>query len=134
MLDRDVLGGVHRIGEYFVNWYVIEEDGCLTVVDAGLPASWRSLLEVLRRIGRAPGDIEALVLTHAHFDHIGFAERARAKLGIPVWVHDNDAPLTRRPWLYMTERSHLSYLSRKNLPIVTTMARAGRRVWDLSAR
>jgi glyoxylase-like metal-dependent hydrolase (beta-lactamase superfamily II) len=125
MLDRDVVAGVHRISEYFVNWYLIEEDGYLTVVDAGLPASWRSLLEALRMIGRAPGDVEALVLTHAHFDHIGFAERARAELGIPVWVHENDAPLTRRPWLYMTERSPLSYLSRKNLPIVTSMIGAG---------
>jgi glyoxylase-like metal-dependent hydrolase (beta-lactamase superfamily II) len=95
------------------------------VVDAGLPASWRSLLEALRGIGRDPGDVEAIVLTHAHFDHIGFAERARAELGVPVWVHENDAPLTRRPWLYMTERSPLLYLSRKNVPIVSSMVGAG---------
>jgi glyoxylase-like metal-dependent hydrolase (beta-lactamase superfamily II) len=125
MLERDVVGGVHRIGEYFVNWYLIEEGGRLTVVDAGLPASWRTLLDALRRIGRVPADVEALVLTHAHFDHIGFAERARAELGVPVWVHENDAPLTHRPWLYMTERSPLAYLSRKNLPIVSSMVRAG---------
>ena len=80
MLDRDVVGGVHRIGEYFVNWYLIEEGGRLTVVDAGLPASWRSLSDALQRIGRVPGDVEALVLTHAHFDHIGFAERTLASL------------------------------------------------------
>jgi glyoxylase-like metal-dependent hydrolase (beta-lactamase superfamily II) len=125
MLDRDIVDGVHRISEYFVNWYLVEEDGHLTVVDAGLPASWQSLQDGLNAIGRAPGDIEALVLTHAHFDHIGFAERARAELGVPVWVHENDAPLTKRPWLYMTERSPLAYLSRKNLPIVTSMIRAG---------
>jgi glyoxylase-like metal-dependent hydrolase (beta-lactamase superfamily II) len=110
MLYRDVADGVHRIGEYFVNWYLVEENGHLALIDAGLPASWRSLLGALNAIGRAPGDIEALVLTHAHFDHIGFAKRARAELGIPVWVHENDAPLTHRPWLYMTERSPLSYL------------------------
>src|SRR5215216_2660591 len=125
MLHRDVADGVHRIGEHFVNWYLIEEGGRLTVVDAGLPASWRSLLEALQRIGRTPGDLEALVLTHAHFDHIGFAERARAELGVPVWVHENDASLTRRPWLYMTERSPLYYLSRKNLPVVSSMVGAG---------
>ncbi len=125
MLHRDVADGVHRIGEHFVNWYLVEENGRLTVVDAGLPASWASLLAALEGIGRAPGDIEALVLTHAHFDHIGFAERARAEFGVPVWVHENDVPLTRRPWLYMTERSPLSYLSRKNLPIVSSLVRAG---------
>jgi glyoxylase-like metal-dependent hydrolase (beta-lactamase superfamily II) len=125
MLERNVVEGVHRIGEYFVNWYLVEEGGRLTVIDAGLPASWRSLLEALRGIGRDPGDVEALVLTHAHFDHIGFAERARAELGVPVWVHENDAPLTRRPWLYMTERSPLLYLGRKNVPIVSSMVGAG---------
>lgn len=76
MLYRDVADGVHRIGEHFVNWYLVEENGYLTLVDAGLPASWRSLLEALNAIGRSPRDIEAIVLTHAHFDHIGFAERA----------------------------------------------------------
>jgi glyoxylase-like metal-dependent hydrolase (beta-lactamase superfamily II) len=125
MLHRDVADGVHRLGEHFVNWYLIEESGRLTVVDAGLPASWRSLLEALNAIGRAPGDVEALVLTHAHFDHIGFAERARVELGIPVWVHENDASLTRRPWLYMSERSPLPYLGRKTLPIVASFIRAG---------
>jgi len=125
LLHRDVAEGVHRIGEHFVNWYLVEEGGRLTVVDAGLPASWNSLLEALGEIGRTPRDVEALVLTHAHFDHIGFAERARGELGIPVWVHENDVPLTKRPWLYMTERSPLSYLSRKNLPIVLSLIRAG---------
>jgi glyoxylase-like metal-dependent hydrolase (beta-lactamase superfamily II) len=125
MLHRDVADGVHRIGEHFLNWYLIEEGGRLTVVDAGLPASWRSLFEALDGIGRTSDDVEALVLTHAHFDHIGFAERARGELGVPVWVHENDAPLTRRPWLYMTERSPLSYLSRSNLPIVSSFIQAG---------
>src|SRR3712207_4972030 len=97
MLHRDITEGVHRIGEHFLNWYLIEDGGQLTVIDAGLPASWRSLLQALNAIGHTPDDIEALVLTHAHFDHIGFAERARAELGIPVWVHENDAPLTKRP-------------------------------------
>jgi glyoxylase-like metal-dependent hydrolase (beta-lactamase superfamily II) len=125
MLYRDVADGVHRIGEPFVNWYLIEENGHLTLVDAGLPSSWRSLLEALNGIGRTPRDIEALVLTHAHFDHIGFAERARVELGIPVWVHENDASLTKRPWLYMSERSPLAYLGRKTLPIAYSFIRAG---------
>ena len=125
MLHRDVAEGVHRIGEHFVNWYLIEEDGRITIVDAGLPASWQSLLWALERLGRSTGDVEALVLTHAHFDHIGFAERARAELGVPVWVHENDEPLTRRPWLYMSERSPFSYLGPRTLPIVGSFVRAG---------
>lgn len=126
MLERNVAEGVHRIGEAFVNWYLVEEDGRLTVVDAGLPSSWHSLHSALNELGRSPDDIEALVLTHAHFDHIGFAERARSELGIPVWVHDNDVPLTRHPWSYLRDRSPLRYLTRPGLREATVaFLRAG---------
>jgi glyoxylase-like metal-dependent hydrolase (beta-lactamase superfamily II) len=33
------------------------------------------------------------VLTHAHADHVGFAEQRRRKLDIPVYVHRDDAEL-----------------------------------------
>lgn len=125
MFYRDVAEGVHRIGEHYVNWYLVEEAGRITVIDAGLPASWDSLLNALREIGRSPSEIAALVLTHAHFDHIGFAERARVELGVPVWVHENDASLSKRPWLYMSERSPLLYLGPKTLPIMSSFVRAG---------
>jgi glyoxylase-like metal-dependent hydrolase (beta-lactamase superfamily II) len=41
--------------------------------------------------------VEAVVLTHGHFDHLGFAERARCEVGVPVYVPDGDVELTRRP-------------------------------------
>jgi glyoxylase-like metal-dependent hydrolase (beta-lactamase superfamily II) len=54
-----------------------------------------------RRAHRAGGGlVAAVVLTHAHFDHMGFAERARRELGVPLYVHENDAPLTRHPLRY----------------------------------
>src|SRR5947208_2969565 len=104
MLERDVVPGIHRIEDCFTNWYLVEDDGGITIVDAGVPSSWESLQGALRELGRAPGDVRALVLTHAHFDHVGFAERARRELRIPVYVHENDAPLTMHPWRYDHER------------------------------
>ena len=125
MFHRDVAEGVHRIGEHCLNFYLIEEGGHITIVDAGLPASWGSLLEALSSIGSTPADVEALVLTHAHFDHIGFAERASEEFHVPVWVHENDAPLARRPFQYMSERSPLLYLKPARLPIMASWLRAG---------
>ena len=76
--------GLHQVAEPYVNWFILQEGNDLTVVDAGLPASWASLRAALQRLGRSLSDIKAIVLTHAHFDHVGFAERARRELGVPV--------------------------------------------------
>ena len=111
MLTADVAPGIHRVEDAHVNWHVVEADGALLLVDAGLPASRRSLAQALRRLGRRADQIAALVLTHAHFDHVGFAEFARTRLGVEVWVHDDDVPLARRPRQYTREGSALRCLA-----------------------
>jgi glyoxylase-like metal-dependent hydrolase (beta-lactamase superfamily II) len=125
MLQANVVPGVHRIEDAYTNWYVLEEGTRLTIVDAGVPTSWRSLLDALQTLGRSTSDIEALVLTHAHFDHVGFAERARQEFRIPVWVHELEVPLTRHPWRYEHESPRSKYLLTrpKALPIVATLIR-----------
>ncbi len=124
MIETGVARGVHRVEDAFTNWYLVEEDSRLTVVDAGVPGSWKSLVEVVERVGRRMDDVEAVALTHAHFDHIGFAERARSELRVPVWVHENDFLLTRRPRLYGRERSPVLYLTNlRALPILATLVR-----------
>lgn len=110
MLRRDVAEGVHRVQDSYVNWYLIEDGGRLTLVDAGTPAGWALLREAVTELGHELSDIEALVLTHAHYDHVGFADRARRTLGIPVWVHENDVGLSKHPALFRTERLPVIYL------------------------
>jgi len=85
-----VAPGVYRFERSIWNWFVLEEEGRLTVIDAGFPRSWEALVQGVNSIGRKLGDIEAVVLTHAHGDHTGFAERLRRTLGIPVFVHRDD--------------------------------------------
>jgi glyoxylase-like metal-dependent hydrolase (beta-lactamase superfamily II) len=125
MLQRNVAPGIHRIEDVYTNWYLVESDGSLLVVDAGVPSSWDSLHEALHELGRRPDEIRALVLTHGHFDHIGFAERARSDLGIPVHVHEDDVPLTRHPSQYGHERARSRYLLTqfRALPIMASFAR-----------
>ena len=128
-LERNVAEGVHRIEDAFTNWYIVEDAGRLTVVDCGLPTSWDSLHAALAELGHAPSAVEAVVLTHAHFDHVGFAEKARTELGVPVHVHTNDVPLTKHPWRYDHERPRARYLlgQPKALPIVAALVR--NRAW-----
>jgi len=78
-----------------VNAYLIEEVGEVTVVDAGMPGLFAALPTELARMGRSLADVRALVLTHGHPDHIGFAERLRQERGVPVSIHEYDAALAR---------------------------------------
>ena len=125
MLQENVAEGIHRIEDAYTNWYIVEDAGALTIVDAGVPTSWSSLQDALKRLGRRSSDVQALVLTHAHFDHIGFAERARTELGIPVYVHENDVPLTRHPLQYSHERPRSIYFMTqvRALPMVASLVR-----------
>jgi len=87
--------GVHRLGIGLVNAYLLEEAGLVTIVDAGMPGNWSDLVAELGAMGRTLDDVRAVVLTHGHSDHIGFAERARTERGLPISVHELDAALAR---------------------------------------
>src|SRR4051812_32618449 len=125
MLHSNVAPGVHRVEDSYTNWYLVEEGDGITVVDAGVPTSWDSFLDAVARLGRRPADVRAVVLTHAHFDHVGFAERARQELGVPVYVHEDDVPLTRHPWRYDFERPRSLYFATQlqAMPIVVAFLR-----------
>jgi glyoxylase-like metal-dependent hydrolase (beta-lactamase superfamily II) len=90
-----IADGIHRLGGGLVNAYLVADGGGVTIIDAGLPGYWSALPAELASMGRSLADVRAIVLTHGHSDHIGFAERARKERGVPVSVHELDALLAR---------------------------------------
>ena len=72
-----IASGIHRIGNRsIINAYLIEEANEVTLVDAGIAGLYRDLPKELASMGRTIEDVRALILTHGHSDHIGFAERS----------------------------------------------------------
>jgi glyoxylase-like metal-dependent hydrolase (beta-lactamase superfamily II) len=91
-----VAPGIHRLGDRsIVNSYLVEDSGEVTIIDAGVPRFYRDIPGELTAMGRTVADVRALVLTHGHTDHIGFAERLRRDERVAVWVHEMDAALAR---------------------------------------
>ncbi len=86
-----VAPGIHRLTQGVVCFYLIEDGGKLLLVDAGAPKDWDVLVRGIAALGRRLTDLDAVLLTHAHSDHTGFAERARTTAGAPVWIHQADA-------------------------------------------
>ncbi len=106
----EVAPRVHRLTKGIVNWYLIEDGGKLTAIDAGAPHDWGHLLETLSALGRSLDDLEAVLITHAHRDHIGCAERIRTSAGASVRVHQADAPVALGGKAGKPERSLAHYL------------------------
>lgn len=93
----EIAKGVHHFDCGPFNWYLIEENGRLTLVDAGFPGHYKVYKKGLEALGKTSKDIEAIVLTHSHADHIGFAEKVRKEAGVPVFVHKEDAKMACKP-------------------------------------
>ena len=107
-MPTEVAPGVHRLGNAMVNYYLVEADGGLTLIDAGLPGFYGELEEFLRSRGRSVADIDALLLTHAHGDHVGIAERVR-QAGVPVQIGAADAEQARTGKSHPREGGMLRY-------------------------
>ncbi|MGH2378331.1 MAG: MBL fold metallo-hydrolase [Candidatus Limnocylindria bacterium] len=91
----EVADRVYRLGSRWVNWYLLEEGGKFTVVDAGLPRQWSQLPAALTALGRKIDDVDAIVLTHAHPDHLGVAERIRGAANASLLGHSAGGPVVR---------------------------------------
>jgi glyoxylase-like metal-dependent hydrolase (beta-lactamase superfamily II) len=114
-MPTEVAPGVHRLGNSYVNCYLIEDGNQLTLVDAGMPGFRPQLDGYLRSRGRSVSDIAAVILTHAHRDHVGMAERVRREAPTPVYVHEADAHMARTGKVHKRDGSMLPYLLRPAL-------------------
>lgn len=98
----EIAPGVFYFTTGLFNWYVVEEAGRLTVIDGGFPGHYRLLTSGLDKIGKTIQDVEAILVTHAHADHLGFIERLRTETNKPVYAHREDHEAASRslqlPW------------------------------------
>ena len=74
MSDVVALGpGVWRIptaGDFINSFAFVEDDGSVTLVDTGTRFATKAIVRGLAAFGKHPHDVQRIVLTHAHLDHV----------------------------------------------------------------
>jgi glyoxylase-like metal-dependent hydrolase (beta-lactamase superfamily II) len=66
----------------------------------------------LAALGRGLDCLDAVLITHAHSDHTGVAERARTTATAPVWLHHADAAVAKGAKPTKNDGKARSYLLR----------------------
>ena len=96
---RQVADGTYLVHGGNTNWVILTDGDAVTLVDTGYPGDRRALLDSLAAVGSSPEAVAAVLITHAHNDHLGSAEYLRATHGTPVLLHEAEVPHARRDYL-----------------------------------
>jgi hydroxyacylglutathione hydrolase len=81
---------LHKIRLGLCNAYLIEGEGGAVLVDAGHVKCERTFIRYLKKHAISP-DIQLIVITHVHFDHVGALKALKTRCRCLVAVHAKEA-------------------------------------------
>jgi glyoxylase-like metal-dependent hydrolase (beta-lactamase superfamily II) len=93
---KELAPGVHVLGRKAggrVRAYLVETNGELSLVDTLFEHDGAAVLDAIRRLGRKPGDLRRIVLTHAHRSHLGGLAALKRATGATVLAHEWEADI-----------------------------------------
>jgi glyoxylase-like metal-dependent hydrolase (beta-lactamase superfamily II) len=93
MTAKQVIKGVQVVPMGMANAFLIEGDDGLTLIDAGFPDKEAAVLDAIRGLGRSPDQLNHLIFTHGHPDHIGSAAAIVRATGARTYMHPLDIPI-----------------------------------------
>jgi glyoxylase-like metal-dependent hydrolase (beta-lactamase superfamily II) len=123
---QQLADGLVRLGTSKVNWYLVADGGGVVVVDAAVSGYRPQLEPGLALLGRSLSDVRAVLLTHSDADHTGVAGWLHSEHGVPVYIHEREDELLRKPRLKKTDGSIVAHLWRPSLwSLFTHLGRNG---------
>lgn len=96
----------------YTSVYVLGSESGVSIIDAGWGSddAWAAFCAGLTGIGASVADIQGVLVTHHHFDHIGLARRIQQASGAWVAMHPADSDAIARPEYRDPEVAHRAEL------------------------
>lgn len=82
------------LGAYQTNTYIVENENRCVIIDPGYEPD--TILEHTHQKGLT---VDAILLTHGHFDHVGAVEPIVQATGCALWMSESDWSQTLSPWI-----------------------------------
>ena len=95
--------GRMTIGKMQTNMYFVYREGESKVICFDPAAQGEYIHQKLKEKGF---EVEAILLTHGHFDHIGGADALRKASGAKIYAMEDEAVLLEDPWINVSAVSY----------------------------
>jgi len=91
---------IHTIHLGLDQCYIVRDKGTI-MVDGGSPGKIKEFKRAMNKISMAPGDLQLILITHGHWDHIGCASDIRELTGAKIAMHRLDSECLEKALKFM---------------------------------
>lgn len=92
-IAEEIFPFIYAIPLGYVNAFLLAEEDGLTLIDSGLKGNHKRINRAISELGRKPGELRNVLVTHHHADHVGSLAALAEKSGAKSWAHPVDAPI-----------------------------------------
>jgi len=106
-----VFDNLYYVGARWVSAWLLVSDQGLILFDALYGDLTDIAIDGIRELGFDPDDIRYVIVSHAHYDHIGGARRLQEEFGSVVMMTEPDWNMTTEPAVYQEYPTPIRHLS-----------------------
>ncbi len=91
---------IHPIALGVTNCYIIRHKGMI-LIDSGVPKKAGSFKKALDKLNISANEIQLILITHAHWDHIGSAKKIKKLTGAKLALHEKEKEWLEKPVIHI---------------------------------